>query len=375
MPLLIPRNSGCENSQDPRAGLDRENGLGRQKNLERQNIPGLRIRVDRRSGPGRWSNPGRSSHPDRGILFRQERATPESGVRTRSGDPPQEPQPDASWRSLPGLLKACANPGCRSGWLHLWRSRARPIFEDGWTCSSACTEARLRCAVAREMDIGGSTHASHRHRVPLGLLMLEQGWITREQLRRALDAQKAAGSGRLGQWLVTQKSSSEEMVTRALGLQWSCPVLRLEHHECSTLPAAMPRLFVDAFGALPLCVAGGKAMYLGFEESLDPILALAIERMNGLRVESGIVWESRFRPAHRRLMDARFASVELVEAISLPAAAHALARAVERARPVASRLVRVHDCLWLRMWLRAPIGSWMDTDSVQDVVCSIGGIH
>ncbi len=35
--------------------------------------------------------------------------------------------------------------------------------------------------------------------------MLEQGWITQRQLRAALEAQKAAGSGRLGHWLVRQQ--------------------------------------------------------------------------------------------------------------------------------------------------------------------------
>ena len=54
----------------------------------------------------------------------------------------------------------------------------------------------------------------------------------------------------------------------------------------------MPRLFVDAFGALPLRVAAGKILYLGFEDRLDPVLALAVERMTGLRVESGLVQES-----------------------------------------------------------------------------------
>ena len=55
-----------------------------------------------------------------------------------------------------------------------------------------------------------------------------QGWITGAQLRRALEAQKAAGGGRLGHWLVRQQGVSEQLVTRALGLQWSCPVLGLE---------------------------------------------------------------------------------------------------------------------------------------------------
>ncbi len=80
----------------------------------------------------------------------------------------------------------------------------------------------------REMEARGNAEESHRHRIPLGLAMLEQGWITRAQLRGALEAQKAAGGGRLGQWLVRQQGVSEQLVTRALGLQWSCPVLGME---------------------------------------------------------------------------------------------------------------------------------------------------
>jgi hypothetical protein len=273
-----------------------------------------------------------------------------------------------------GLFETCANPGCRSGWLHLWRSRSSPAFEGGWTCSAECTRARLQAAVARELDGRGRVRAAHRHRIPLGLVMLEQGWISQDQLRRALDAQKAAGTGRLGHWLVRQRSVSEEMVTRALGLQWSCPVLALESQDAAAMTAVMPRLFVDAFGVLPLRVSAGRILYLGFEESLDPILALAISRMTGLHVESGVVRESHFRSVHARMLKASFPPVELVEAASQAAAAYALARSVERARPVASRLVRIHDCLWLRMWLHAQNGALPEIGSVLDVVCSIGTI-
>ena len=187
-----------------------------------------------------------------------------------------------------GLFEACANLNCRTGWLHLWRNRSVPVFENGWTCSPACTAVRVTAAVNRELDGRGYAGESHRHRIPLGLVMLEQGWITQTQLRRALEAQKAARTGRLGEWLVRQRAVSEATVTRALGLQWSCPVLPLELHDAAAMTVAMPRLFVDAFGALPLRLAGGRVLYLGFEERLDPVLALSTERMTGLQVECGI---------------------------------------------------------------------------------------
>ncbi len=269
------------------------------------------------------------------------------------------------------LFQTCANPDCCSGWLHLWRSRQAPVFEGGWSCSSACTAARVASAVRRELDGRVVAEEIHRHRIPLGLVMLEQGWITSGQLRQALDAQRVAGAGRLGHWLVRQQGVSEQLVARALGLQWNCPVMPLEFHDAETLSVLVPRLFVDAFGALPLRVAAGKLLYLGFEDRLDPILALAVERMSGLRVESGLVAESQFGPAHARMLSAKFPAVELIEAVSEQAVARSLARSIEQAQPVASRLVRVHDCLWLRMWRRAQSGPMPERGSTMDVICSI----
>ena len=271
-----------------------------------------------------------------------------------------------------GLFGSCANPACRSGWVQLWRSRSTPIFEGGWSCSQACSAARLHAAVRRELDGRTGVRDAHRHRIPHGLVMLEQGWITQAQLRRALDAQRAAGTGRLGQWLVRQRAVSEVHVTRALALQWSCPVLLLDYHDASAMAAVMPRLFVDAFGALPLRLSGDRLLYMGFEQGPDPVLALAVEQMLGLRVECGIVPESDFAPGQARMLDVGFPPVELVEAVSERAATHAFVRALERARPVASRLVRVHDCLWLRMWLLPQSGPLPETTSVRDLVCSVG---
>jgi hypothetical protein len=136
------------------------------------------------------------------------------------------------------------------------------------------------------------------------------------------------------------------------------------------LTALVPRLFVDAFGALPMRVAAGRLFYMGFADHLDPALALAVERMTGLQVESGLVRESVFRPAHARILEARFPWVELIEAATEPALAAALARAVERTRPVESRLVRVHDCFWLRMWLKPQNGPVPEAGSVRDLIGS-----
>jgi len=270
------------------------------------------------------------------------------------------------------FFETCANPGCGTGWLHLWRSRKAPVIEGGWSCSASCTAALVAAAVRRELDARGQTTENHQHRIPLGLVMLEQGWITSNQLRQALEAQRTANAGRLGRWLVRQQGVSEQLVTRALGLQWSCPVLPLEYHDAEAFTVLVPRLFVDAFGALPLRIAAGQLLYLGFADRPDPIVALAVERMSDLQVVSGLVPESQFGPAHARMLSARFSAVELMEAVSEQAVVHALARSIEKVRPVESRLVRVHDCLWLRMWRRPQNGPLPERGSIQDLICSIG---
>jgi hypothetical protein len=282
--------------------------------------------------------------------------------------------PDRSATSVgrTGLFETCANPGCRSGWLHLLRSRSAPVFEGGWSCSPECTTTRVALAMRRELNGRGIAQENHRHRIPLGLVMLEQGWITSAQLRQALDAQRAAGAGRLGHWLVRHQGVREQLVTRALGLQWSCPVLPIEFHDADALTSLVPRLFVDAFGALPLRVAAGKLLYLGFEDRIDPVLALAIERITGLRVECGLVQGSLFRQAHARMLNSKFPPVELIESSGEPALVQALSRAIERVRPVNARLVRAHDCLWLRMWQASGSKASTGGAGVHDLIASIG---
>lgn len=277
----------------------------------------------------------------------------------------------ASFASI-GLIGRCANTECHSGWLHPFRGRSMPVFEGGWTCSPQCTDALVLAALHRELNGRQPAHETHRHRIPLGLLMMEQGWITSKQLRDALEAQKAAARGRLGEWLVEQHATDEATVTRALGLQWSCPVVTAELAGPAFLTSLMPRLFLDAFGVLPLRVAVDKLLYLGFEQSLDPVIAFAVGRMSGMRVESAIVPSSVFHEAQRNMLEEEFPTVQLAEAVSESAAAHLLSRSIERHQPVNARLVRVHDCLWLRMWIARDTRTVPHIRSICDVVCSIG---
>jgi hypothetical protein len=243
----------------------------------------------------------------------------------------------------------CANPRCESGWLHLWRKRRAPVIEGGWLCSPDCTRTRVHELLRREY---AEAHppSTHRHRVPIGLILLTQGWITREQLRQALEAQRKGAGLRVGEWLVAHEGLSESRLAQALGMQWSCPVFSLEKHGSGRSVTIVPRLLAESFGFVPLQVASSRVLFLAFEDRIDHSLTLAVERMTGLPVESGLLSASEFRQAGRQLQQGRFPRARLIEAASLDLLAKAFTRHIEKARPTGARLVRLHDLFWLRLW-------------------------
>ncbi len=276
-------------------------------------------------------------------------------------------------RLTQALFPVCSNPTCASGWLHVWRGRQNPVFEGGWVCSPECMQERVRAAVLREVEGRDRAPRSHVHRVPLGLALLAQGAITPEQLKSALEQQRASRRERLGSLLMQAHGLDERHITRALSMQWSCPVFNLEHHSPERVAPLVPRLFLDAFGILPLRVAGGKLFYIAFEDRIDHCVTFGLERMTGLRVEAGVLDGAAFRDAHARMLGERFPRTRLVEVAGVEALISTLTRILESGKPSEARLVRLHDYYWLRFWSgAAPDPAHPRLEAVEDVLCSIG---
>jgi hypothetical protein len=213
----------------------------------------------------------------------------------------------------------------------------------------------VRAAVRREQGDGRSFAVTtpHRHRVPLGLLMLSQGWITHPQLRRALEAQRESGSGRIGDWLISECGVDAEQVTRGLGMQWGCPVLTTEGFSPEAMALVMPRELLERYGMAPLRVAGARILYLGFGDRLDASAALALEQMTDLKVESGVVEGSQFETARRRLLECDGVESKVEKMQDTEAVASRITAILEQKQPIASRMVRLHEHLWLRLWLES----------------------
>jgi hypothetical protein len=249
--------------------------------------------------------------------------------------------------------RLCGNADCMTGWTMPWKSRRRPIFEDQWGCGGRCVLTMVRDALRRETGDGQATAVDtpHRHRVPLGLLMLAQGWITHSQLRQALEAQRQNGTGRIGEWLVSECGLAPELISRGLGIQWSCPVLGMEGFSPEAMALVMPGIFIEEFGLLPLRVAGGRILYLAFEDHLDASVSLAVEQMTGIKAECGILAEVQFRTARTRLLLCDAVETKFETASDADTLAGRITAILEQKQPIASRLVRLHQYYWLRLWL------------------------
>ena len=247
----------------------------------------------------------------------------------------------------------CGNAACPGGWRGWWKDHRRPMLEGRWGCSPGCLETMARAALRREA--GGEQPAEpegeHRHRMPLGLILLGQGWITPEQLQRAMERQRRVGRGPIGAWLTEECGLEPSCVTRGLGLQWGCPVLSAGEFDPQAMALAAPQVLVERLGMVPLRVAGGRLLYLGFAGRPDWAAALAMERISGLKVESGLLEEMEWRAARQRLCACEFVDAELEPVERIELLPGRIAAALVRMQPRASRLVRVHEFHWLRMWL------------------------
>jgi hypothetical protein len=139
-----------------------------------------------------------------------------------------------------------------------------------------------------------------------------------------------------------------------------------------------PRVLVKEFGLLPLRVAGGRILYVGFEDRLDAVAALALEQMTELKVESGLVPTEEYEAARRNLFECEGVQVKTDTVAEADALAGRVTAILEQKQPVASKLVRIHQYYWLRLWLEAgakggPGTLPRDREDVLDYVFTVSG--
>jgi len=257
--------------------------------------------------------------------------------------------PIAALHSLP----MCAGPCClhpATLWQRWWARNEGIWLHADWYCSRECFHDGLERRL-EQASLAAPRPAVATNRMPLGLVLLSQGEISVSQLRRALQRQAEAASGKIGEWLVALGFASTQQVTAALAVQQGCLVFR--PHEPQWLPAKLhwPEPLARRYRALPVYYSSAQSLlYVGFLEQVDRSFLLCIERMLLRRTQPCIVDTNTYN-CQRELLTraAERDAVEIRQRQTPVEMTRTIGNYAEQVRADRCLLVRCGECLWARL--------------------------
>lgn len=184
----------------------------------------------------------------------------------------------------------CPVPG---GWIKRLKTAKGFWLNKNWYCSADCFEDGVLAALA-----GAKLKAAtscQRHRLPIGLMLLSKGLITKQNLQDALAAQRECASFRIGEWLCRQGLITEGQLTTALGVQWGLPLFQPsanpDYSECAGM---VPISVMEAAHLAPVHYKpAGKTLYLAFSDGLDYGSLRAIEQILECTTQPCVISESQ----------------------------------------------------------------------------------
>ncbi len=254
---------------------------------------------------------------------------------------------------------ACSLTSCPrspSVWrrLHPHRRRTTGTFLQGaFYCRPQCLELALVSQLSRLRAL--VTSEPPPHRIPLGLLMVARGKISFLEVRAALEAQRRARYGKIGEWIEKLGFASEQDVTTALALQWGCPVATSVDPFAVQSLGSVPLPILESLQMLPLNYAAAtNTLYVAFGERVDHAALYAIERLLACRTQPCVAGRktiARELEAIRQLP--RPADVEFGPMSELAEMARIAGSYTARLSPDEVRLSRIGRFIWLRLDVHA----------------------
>ena len=252
----------------------------------------------------------------------------------------------------------CDNPRCpqRRGVL---RSLLAPpggvLLNNQWLCSPGCLDQVLAELLPRLIESSRANRNSKIHRFPLGLLLLSLGVISNESLQSALNAQREAGKGRVGDWLRWQGAVTEPQITQALAQQWALPIFPLEKWNSNLNWAhLLPMALLESFRMLPVHYSPAiSLLYVAFSSQVDYTALYAIEQMLDFRTQPCVAQESHLERALEELR--REHSID--SSVEGPVESSIIStNTVQEALKLGARAVKVVGCannIWVRLRTQA----------------------
>jgi hypothetical protein len=181
--------------------------------------------------------------------------------------------------------------------------------------------------------------------------MVARGKLTHNEVRAALEAQRRARYGKIGEWIEKLGFASEQDVTTALGLQWGCPVATSFDPSTIHSPGNIPLPILEAFQMVPLNYAvATNTLYLVFGERVDHAALYAIEKILACHTQPCVAGRksiARLLESMRQL--SRPTDVEFGPMSDLAEMARIASSYTARLSPDEVRLSRIGRFIWLRL--------------------------
>jgi hypothetical protein len=185
------------------------------------------------------------------------------------------------------LVNRCSSATCphrgkiSSALLHLVEGVE---FEGRWYCRVSCLQPSVAFRV-QNLLASFRQEKPRVFRLPLGLLLVNRGFLTQTQLRLALQQQREFPRRRIGDWFLELGMITEEQLTQALGQQWGCPVFPLELQPAKVSWGDLPPVpLLESASAVPAYASpDGRLLHLAFAERVDHTFLYAVEQMLGCR--------------------------------------------------------------------------------------------
>ncbi len=247
-------------------------------------------------------------------------------------------------------LASCLGPP------QLWHRISRPAvgarLQGVYYCQPRCLEIALNAELSRLQSVHPAPLPPNR--IPLGLMMVARGKLTYGDVQAALDAQRRAGSGKIGDWIEALGFATEREVSAALALQWGCPV-------ASSSPALIdtahhvPLSVLENFHMIPWnYISSTNTLHVGFGQRIDHAALYSIEQILGCRTQPCVAPRrviSQYLDAMHE--QARPNDVKFDHVHDLAEMSRISANYVARLAPEEIRVARLGRLIWIRLRRRS----------------------
>jgi hypothetical protein len=259
------------------------------------------------------------------------------------------PKSSSTWRKW---MPQCANPTCTTkGLFQTFAHRKHRLSVDGqWYCGQNCFEQAVKAKMEELMTSQGKPAKARSSRIPLGLLLLQRGILTAEQLKVALEQHRLTGTN-FGDVVQQLAFATQEQVTAAVAAQWACPVFSLGEKRLE-VQVRIPRQLLELYGMLPVHFSESESkLLIGFVSGVQHQVLYTIGHMTSCMVAPCFITAREYdlhlhSPLTTFLRDDEVVFDQIVETAEM---ARITTNHVMQFAAEGVRLGKCRDYLWVRI--------------------------